>query len=204
MAVSIFQRPCMAATRVLAAFCRPASARDGAQAKRCSTLARHVWDRRFGVHTGVGGARANNNGRVGSGLPDAVRRLTALPISRPRPLFVPSLGEGCVWVTMKQLARCLGVIAPAANACFACSCRVVCTGEMTLPAASYAVYTPLHAVSSTTEHCNSACWRLALRLSCPVCWRAQCRTYMRSVHTHAYAVCIHRYIHTIIHCFHPK
>lgn len=177
-----------------------ASARDGAQAKRCSTLARHVWDRQFGVHTGVGGARANNNGRVGSGLPDAVRQLTALPISRPRPLFVPSLGEGCVWVTMKQLARCLGVIAPAANACFACSCRVVCTGEMTLPAASYAVYTPLHAVSSTTERCNSACWRLALRLSCPVGGHTAVRICVVCTHTHI----LYASLDTFIHYFHSK
>jgi hypothetical protein len=115
-----------------------ASARDGAQAKRCDArplLATFGIDSL--VHTGVGGARANTNGRLGSGLPDAVRRLTALPISRPRPLFVPSLGERCVWATMKQLAWCLGVIAPAANACFAC--HVVCTGEMTLPAAIYAL-----------------------------------------------------------------
>lgn len=163
-----------------------ASARDGAQAKRCDVrplLATFGIDAL--VHTGVGGARANNNGSVGSGLPDAVRRLTALPSPGPRPPFVPSLGEGCVWATMKQLAWCLGVIAPAANACFAC--HVVCTGEMTLPAASYALIRCCSEWTSrrcsTTEQCLLAC--TAALSSCPVGGHSAVGTHAR--------ICIHRY-----------
>ena len=126
-----------------------ASARDGAQAKRCSTLARHVWDRRFGAHTGVGGARANNNGRVGSGLPDAVRRLTALPISMPPSAFCSLAWRGlrlgddetagvvpwCDCASGQRLFRLSG------------RCRLHRRDDAACRLLRTVVYTPLHAVS---------------------------------------------------------
>ena len=189
-----------------------ASARDGAQAKRCSsTLARHVWDRRFGVHTGVGGARANSVRTTAADSGQDEQRRRRSTTNRPSHLQAPSAfcSLACRALRLRD-DETAGVVpwcdCASGQRLFRLSgrCRLHRRDDAACSLLRTVVYTPLHAVSSTTEHCNSACWRLALRLSCPVCWRAQCRTYMRSVHTHAYAVCIHRYIHTIIHCFHPK
>lgn len=68
-----------------------ASARDGAQAKRCSsTLARHVWDRRFGVHTGVGGARANSVRTTAADSGQDEQRRRRSTTNRPSHLQAPS------------------------------------------------------------------------------------------------------------------
>ena len=124
-----------------------------------STLARHVWDRRFGVHTGDGGARANSNnngGALGSGLHSSRRRSTT---NRPSHLQAPCAFCSLAWRALPLRLRddeTAGVVpwcdCASGQRLFRLSCRLHRRDDAACSLLRTTIRAAACCSSSTTEH----------------------------------------------------